>query len=61
MLKREFEVRRYSEFPKQIVCEDLVMKRFKNQKQAQEYSIKLNREYKTRYYVYTKYLPDENL
>lgn len=56
-MKRVYLVKRYSSFPKQINGKDIVMKTFKNMKQAQEYSIRLNEMYTTRYYVHTKYEP----
>lgn len=56
-MKRIFQVKRYTAFPKQVNGKDIVMKTFKNMKQAQEYSIRFNELYKSRYYVYIKYEP----
>lgn len=61
-MKRDYQVRRYSDFPKQVLSKDIVMQRFQSFKQAQDYSIKLNALYNTRYYVYINYKPEyENL
>lgn len=61
-MKREYQVKRYTKFPKQVNGKDVVMKTFKNLKQAQEFSIKYNNLYNSRYYVYIKYLPQhENI
>jgi len=57
-MKRDYQVRRYSAFPKQVLHKDIIMQTFENMREAQDYSIKLNALYNTRYYVYISYKPE---
>jgi len=49
-MKKIYLVKRYKEFPKRRGT-DRKLGTFRNRKQAEEYAISLNEQYKTRYYV----------